>query len=150
MDMTQIGARLRSRRRELGRTIATVADQAELSMTYVANLERGRGNPTLDTLTALAEALEISLLELVGEDAAHDLKGAGSELATLDRSLVEFSRSELFEERLERLAERQRVSKDEMRRRLLTAMVAAPRRAKGELTRTDWVRLLDAYTMILD
>ena len=45
-----IGYRLRARRVELGLTLAQVAEQAELSLPYVSNLERGRGKPTLDAL----------------------------------------------------------------------------------------------------
>jgi DNA-binding XRE family transcriptional regulator len=45
-----IGHRLRARRVELGRTLAEVAEQSGLSLPYVSNLERGRGNPTLDAL----------------------------------------------------------------------------------------------------
>jgi transcriptional regulator with XRE-family HTH domain len=44
-----------------GRTIASVAVQAGLSVPYVANLENGRGNPTLSALTRLARALGTTL-----------------------------------------------------------------------------------------
>ena len=47
-----IGSRLRARRVELGLTLAQVAEQAGLSLPYISNLERGRGNPTLDALNA--------------------------------------------------------------------------------------------------
>ena len=41
-----LGARLRARRLALGMTLAEVAERAGLSLPYVSNLERGRGNPT--------------------------------------------------------------------------------------------------------
>ncbi len=149
MDIGQVGDRLRSRRAELGLTIAAVAKKANLSMPYVANLERGRGNPTLEALTAVAGALEIPLAALVGEELAASLQGPDAVLASLPRSLIEFSRTKQFADRVEQLARNQQVGKPEMRRQLLTAMASAPRRSQGELTSTDWNRLLDAYTVIL-
>ncbi|MFC7640626.1 helix-turn-helix domain-containing protein [Streptosporangium lutulentum] len=57
MDHAELGQRLRSRRAALGRTVASVAAEAALSVPYVANLENGRGNPTVSALDRLAEAL---------------------------------------------------------------------------------------------
>ena len=56
-----LGAELRDRRKTAGRTIASVAVDAGLSVPYIANLENGRGNPTVATLTRLAEALGATL-----------------------------------------------------------------------------------------
>ncbi|GAA1536957.1 helix-turn-helix transcriptional regulator [Kribbella lupini] len=56
-----LGAELKDRRKTAGRTIASVAVDAGLSVPYIANLENGRGNPTLATLTRLAEALGTTL-----------------------------------------------------------------------------------------
>jgi transcriptional regulator with XRE-family HTH domain len=50
---------VRARRQELGLTLRETAAQAGLSLPYVANLEKARRNPTLDTLVRLADALEI-------------------------------------------------------------------------------------------
>ncbi|MGC1281309.1 MAG: helix-turn-helix transcriptional regulator, partial [Streptosporangiaceae bacterium] len=47
----ELGRRLRARRSAQGRTLASVAMQAGLSVPYVANLENGRGNPTLSSCT---------------------------------------------------------------------------------------------------
>lgn len=67
-----LGAELRDRRKTAGRTIASVAVDAGLSVPYIANLENGRGNPTVATLTRLAEALGTTLrVEL--EDPPTDL-----------------------------------------------------------------------------
>ena len=53
-----MGARLRARRIALGMTLAEVAEVSGLSLPYVSNLERGHGNPTLDALLSLAQALK--------------------------------------------------------------------------------------------
>jgi transcriptional regulator with XRE-family HTH domain len=53
----ELGDVLRDRRKAAGRTIASVAVDAGLSVPYIANLENGRGNPTLAALDRLATAL---------------------------------------------------------------------------------------------
>ncbi|MFD0475785.1 helix-turn-helix domain-containing protein [Nonomuraea thailandensis] len=58
----ELGRRLRARRAALGRTVASVATDAALSVPYVANLENGRGNPTVSALDRLAEALGTRLV----------------------------------------------------------------------------------------
>src|SRR5882757_432453 len=67
MDADELGLSLRARRRAAGRTIASVAMDAGLSVPYIANLENGRGNPTLAALHRLANALgtrlSVSLLD---------------------------------------------------------------------------------------
>jgi transcriptional regulator with XRE-family HTH domain len=61
VDETELGAVLRARRKAAGRTIASVAVDAGLSVPYIANLENGRGNPTMAALQRLAAALGTSL-----------------------------------------------------------------------------------------
>ncbi len=62
MDHPAIGRELRARRTAAGRTVASVAADAGLSVPYIANLENGRGNPTTTALTRLAEALGLRLV----------------------------------------------------------------------------------------
>ena len=62
MDHPAIGRELRARRTAAGRTVASVAADAGLSVPYVANLENGRGNPTVTALTRLAAALGMRLV----------------------------------------------------------------------------------------
>jgi transcriptional regulator with XRE-family HTH domain len=139
-----IGQRLRARRVELGRTLAAVAEQAGLSLPYVSNLERGRGNPTLE---ALAGALNLPLASLLGESGPKEPLEVV--LASAPPSLVQFSRSQDFQETVADLAERQGESVDAMRQRVLVGMVSSPQRSKGDPTEEDWRRILDAYSLIL-
>lgn len=61
MDLRQIfGRNVRLARQEQGLTIETLSDAAGLSYSYVGELERGRRNPTLGVVEALAMALNIS------------------------------------------------------------------------------------------
>lgn len=147
---TPLGERLRARRRRLGLTIAQVAERAGLSLPYVSNLERGRGNPTLDVLKSLAEVLDLPLAQLVGEDvAAGSIDSSELLLASLPDSLDRFSKTQDFLREVQGLAERQHEEFDELRQRILLGMAAAPRRSAGEPTPDDWRRLLDVYTLIL-
>ena len=143
-----IGQRLRARRVALGRTLAEVAEQSGLSLPYVSNLERGRGNPTLDALSTLAGALDMPLRNLVGDGVVAHV-GIDLVLASAPPSLLQFSRSADFQETVEDLAKRQGESVDAMRERLLVGMASSPQRSSGEPTEEDWRRILDAYSLIL-
>lgn len=64
-----LSAELRDRRKAANRTIASVAVDAGLSVPYIANLENGRGNPTVAALDRLAAALGAQLqLSIVDEE----------------------------------------------------------------------------------
>lgn len=145
-----LGSRLRARRIELGLKLSDVADATGLSMQYVSNLERDRGNPTLKALTAMAGALKTSVAGLVGADVDLEDETVDLVLADLPTSLVKFSRTERFDSVVQQLSRAQGVGPEVMRRRVLVGMASAPRRSAGEPTRDDWQRLLDAYRLILD
>jgi transcriptional regulator with XRE-family HTH domain len=81
VDEGELGAALRARRKAAGRTIASVAVDAGLSVPYIANLENGRGNPTLAALDRLSGALGTSLIVALGDDAAGTV--GSEELAAL-------------------------------------------------------------------
>lgn len=59
----QLGQRLRALRG--ARTLKAVAHDANLSLSYLSDIERGRATPTLDTLCRLAAVFEMSLIELL-------------------------------------------------------------------------------------
>ena len=147
---TSLGKRLRSRRVALGLTLAVASARAGLSLPYVSNLERGRGNPTIDALRSLADALDLEVGELVGGDGSGEALDTSSlVLADAPPSLGEFTRSGRFEAVARRLAVHQGLSLDEMRTKLMVGMASAPRRSQGEPTSEDWRRLLDVYSVIL-
>lgn len=60
----RLGARLRALRRARGLTQERLAERAGLSYKFVGEIERGQGNPTLETLVALAEALDVDVADL--------------------------------------------------------------------------------------
>jgi transcriptional regulator with XRE-family HTH domain len=147
--MKVLGERLRARRRVLGLNISDVAERADLSLAYVSNLERGRGNPTLDALRSLADALNIPVTELLDDGETEEVL-LDLALASLPTSLQRFIKTERFQATVDRLANAKGADPAEMRRELLLGMVNAPRRSTGEPTEEDWRRLLDTYRLILE
>jgi transcriptional regulator with XRE-family HTH domain len=69
MDMRKLVGRNFARlRREKGLTQEQVEERSGFSQQYLSSLERGRRNPTVITLYELAQALEVSHLDLVQPD----------------------------------------------------------------------------------
>jgi transcriptional regulator with XRE-family HTH domain len=60
-----MGMRLKALRQAKGWSQATLAAKAKIAREYVNRLEAGRQDPSLSTLTALAKALKVPLVELV-------------------------------------------------------------------------------------
>ncbi len=64
----RLGARLHGRRTVLGRTLADVAQEAELSVSYLSAVEKGQSMPSLPVLGRLVHALRLTLHELLREE----------------------------------------------------------------------------------
>jgi transcriptional regulator with XRE-family HTH domain len=76
----ELGEVLRERRKAAGRTIASVADDAGLSVPYIANLENGRGNPTVSALDRVATALGARLEVGIADEPPAPSPSIGAEL----------------------------------------------------------------------
>lgn len=59
-----LGKRIQSLRKKAGLTQLQLAEMANLSLKHLGEIERGRGNPTLDSLLNLSSSLGISLTKL--------------------------------------------------------------------------------------
>lgn len=59
-----LGRRLKQLRARLGLTQDALAEQVQISPKYLSNIERGRENPTLDTLLRLAKSLKVETWEI--------------------------------------------------------------------------------------
>jgi transcriptional regulator with XRE-family HTH domain len=66
------GARLQELRKKRGLSTQALADVADMSPTYVSNLETGVKVPSLTTLVRLAAALRCKVCDLVRPLDAHD------------------------------------------------------------------------------
>lgn len=60
-----MAARIKKARWHLGWTQADAAFRIGLTFRYFAEVERGRRNPSLDTLFAIARALKVRVVDLV-------------------------------------------------------------------------------------
>ena len=64
-DQGQLGRTIRKLRHGQGVTIEALAATSGLDWTYLSGIERGRRNPTLKVIAAIAGALDIKTSELI-------------------------------------------------------------------------------------
>jgi transcriptional regulator with XRE-family HTH domain len=57
----KVGAQIRRRRRERARTLAQVAEATGLNVGYLSQVENDKASPSLETLAALADALDVPI-----------------------------------------------------------------------------------------
>jgi transcriptional regulator with XRE-family HTH domain len=119
----ELGEILRERRRAAGRTIASVAVDAGLSVPYIANLENGRGNPTVAALDRLATALGTRLEVGIADD-------------PVDESQTSAASADLL-------------SGSDRSGQVIRVLAAAQSRSRSAV-RGDVIRALDALTAVLD
>ena len=63
----KIGEELRKLRRYRSLTLSQVSEQTHLSVSFLSDVERGKTNPSLDTLQKLAEFYGIAINDIVKE-----------------------------------------------------------------------------------
>jgi transcriptional regulator with XRE-family HTH domain len=147
MDVQEIGRQLRARRAAAGRTVASVAVDAGLSVPYVANLENGRGNPTLGALTRLASALGMELrVSLEPPDGG--VRGASPHFGEISQSLARLGRTERFREVIELISRNLRSDPDDLASQLLSSLSLVATALRRDLTEVDCWRLIDVLTLI--
>jgi len=61
----ELGDKLRKAREKAGLTQAEVADQAEINVSYYAQIERGEVNVSFDKLQSIIKVLKIKSLDIV-------------------------------------------------------------------------------------
>jgi transcriptional regulator with XRE-family HTH domain len=147
VDHAEIGRQLRARRTAAGRTVASVAADAGLSVPYIANLENGRGNPTATALTRLAEALGMRLVVTLipDEDSQRAREPAPPDVPA---SLVRFGRTARFRQAVTSIATALDLDTDEFSARLVTTLAALAHTTGRDLAEPDWWRILDALLLI--
>lgn len=60
-----VGRRVRAERQKAGLSLSQLAEQAGLTKAYLVRLETQGGNPSLDSLVAIADALELTVADLL-------------------------------------------------------------------------------------
>ncbi len=144
MNPTRLGARLRALRTASGRTVASVAVEAGLSVPYISNLENGRGNPTTSTLSRLAHAFDSRLLIDFVPPTAEDDRAVHP-----SAELVRFSRGPRFRKAVHAIAERLDRAPDELSAELTAWLAQLSRTLGREVGPGDLDRLLDAVLLIV-
>ncbi|WP_411082046.1 helix-turn-helix domain-containing protein [Streptomyces sp. cmx-18-6] len=83
-----VGDVLRRERLSQGRTLKDVADTARISMAYLSEVERGRKEASSEVLAAAAQALGLSLADVLGltRGTLISLSGARSRVAGAGRA----------------------------------------------------------------
>ena len=147
MDIQEIGRQLRARRAASGRTVASVAMNAGLSVPYVANLENGRGNPTISALSRLAAALNTELTISL-EPAAGDHSSGLPNPAGMPQSLVRLGRTERFRTITEIMVQKLGADPGKVASDMLSSLAVAGAWLRRDLTDADCWRLIDALTLI--
>jgi transcriptional regulator with XRE-family HTH domain len=147
VEDSAIGRQLRARRTAAGRTVASVAADAGLSVPYIANLENGRGNPTATALTRLAAALGLRLVITLApdEDSRTDGEPAAPEVPL---SLVRLGRTARFREAAAAIATALDLDAGEFSAQLVTALATLAHTLGKDLAEADWWRILDALLLI--
>jgi transcriptional regulator with XRE-family HTH domain len=144
-DVATLGHRLRALRAASGRTVASVAAQAGLSVPYIANLENGRGNPTVAALDRLAAALGTGLqISLVPAAAA-----AAPVPADMPSSLVRLGRSARFQHDARLLADALGMDQRDLSVSLIAALSGRGGLLGADPGEAGWHRLLDALLLIV-
>jgi transcriptional regulator with XRE-family HTH domain len=147
VEYEAIGRQLRARRTAAGRTVASVAADAGLSVPYVANLENGRGNPTATALTRLAGALGTRLVITLAPEAGAPRAGEPGP-PEVPASLVRLGRTPRFRQAVTAMATALGADAGEFSARLVAALAALAQATGRDLAEPDWWRLLDALLLI--
>jgi transcriptional regulator with XRE-family HTH domain len=160
VEIPELGRQLRALRAASGRTVASVAVDAGLSVPYIANLENGRGNPTAGALSRLASALGMRLVISL-EPADEAAGGARGDQEELPPGLLRLSRTTRFRATASQLASQLRQDPNTVAARLLNGGAAAGGAATGgaaaggalgrdhDLAEADYWRLIDALILII-
>lgn len=68
MDYTLLGAAIRKKRNERGWKIGVLADKVGVSDDFIGKIERATDIPSLQTVVAIANALEVSVDSLLSDN----------------------------------------------------------------------------------
>jgi transcriptional regulator with XRE-family HTH domain len=147
VEHSAIGRQLRARRTAAGRTVASVAVDAGLSVPYIANLENGRGNPTTTALARLAEALGMRLVITLVPVEDNALAGLPAPSA-IPASLVRFGRTARFRQAVRIMTATLDVDAGEFSVQLVATLAALAHSMGKDLAEPDWCRIMDALLLV--
>ena len=68
IDYVQMGKRIKQRRKELHLTQEALAEQADISASFMGHIERGSRIASLDTMLSICIALDVSMDFIIGRN----------------------------------------------------------------------------------
>ena len=74
-NLTILGERLRAARNKANLTQEQISDRSHVSIKHIAGIEKGQKNPSFEILQALAEALDLSLDNLIEKNLSAEEQG---------------------------------------------------------------------------
>jgi len=92
---SKVGKIIREHRHRLGKSIETLAGDANLSTNFLGDVERGKKKPSLDTLESLLNALNLSFEEFFSFEAEFTPRKERSKSEKIMADISGFSDEEL-------------------------------------------------------
>jgi transcriptional regulator with XRE-family HTH domain len=81
-NIINLGARVRQLRNDLGLSIRQLAEQSDVSPGYISQIENGKTNPSVTTLYAIADVMNVSIQAFFdGKDGVQSSRHSASEMA---------------------------------------------------------------------
>ena len=75
MNYKALGMRIRRKRKELSITQSTLAEMADISLSFLGHIERGSRKASLETIVSLCNALQVSPNYLLQESLTEEALG---------------------------------------------------------------------------
>lgn len=139
------GDRLRKARMAQGRTLRDLSDESKVSIAYLSDLERGvLGNPTLDTLRAIAKALNVSLNDLLGVDDETDRR------RRYPKALEELRAFDQFRDVIEWDARRRSLTPEQLEEEWLQALAGIHVGGRRPKNASDYLFIFEAIRRAVD
>lgn len=102
MTYAEVGERIRFLRKKMGLNQEQLAELARLNRVTIAKYESGKVEPGAQALTRIADALEVTVDELLGRDAPTD-ESQSEAPKTLEARIVSFGMDKLPQEERQKI-----------------------------------------------
>ena len=138
--MATVGERIKARRDELDWTQDELANKANISKSFLSDLENGKRNVGADKLLDIARALSLSLDYLMtGKNAKKKATEESAEEVQIPKALAEFAADE-------GISFRQAIALLEMQNQIIAHRSSTK---KGDLDKVDWQKFYEAVKEFL-
>lgn len=102
MTYADVGERIRFLRKKMGLNQEQLAELARLNRVTIAKYESGKVEPGAQALTRIADALEVTVDELLGRDTTNE-EGHSEAPKTLEARIVSFGMDKLPQEERQKI-----------------------------------------------